>query len=136
MNLNSYLFFDGRCEEALRFYAELLGGEIETLMTYKGSPMEDQTDPGWHDKIMHGSVKLGGQSLMGSDSPPQHFHTTQGFGVSISLDDVAEGEHVFKALAENGQVTMPFQKTFWAHGFGMVTDRFGTPWMVNCDQPA
>jgi len=89
---------------------------------------------GGRDKIMHARMLVGDEALMGSDAPPEHYEQTKGFSVSLSIDDPAQAEHVFNALAEKGTVKMPFQRTFWAVGFGMLVDRFGIPWMINCEK--
>jgi PhnB protein len=136
MKLNPYLSFNGECEAAFKFYEQCLGGKIESFMTFGNSPMAEQTPPDKLDKIMHASLKVGDTVLMGSDAPPDFFEKPQGFSVSLVFDDVAEAERVYTALAENGTVQMPLQETFWAARFGMVVDRFGTPWMINCDLPA
>jgi PhnB protein len=133
MQLNPYLHFDGDCATAFKFYAGVFGARDLTMMTHRGSPAEAQTPPEWQDKIMHARMTIGGQMLMGSDSPPGHFRKPQGFTVSVGIDDPVEGERIFNALAEAGVIGMPFQQTFWAAGFGMVTDQFGVPWMVNCE---
>ena len=134
MQLATYLLFDGTCGEAFRLYESVLGGKIDFIQTHGESPMKDQTPPDWRDKVMHVSMTVGGQVLMGSDAPPGHFQKPQGYSVSIGLDDPAEAERIFNALAEGGTVNMPLQKTFWAEAFGMLVDRYGTPWMVNCQQ--
>ena len=134
MQIASYLLFDGTCGEAFRFYERVLGGKIDFIQTHGESPMRDQTPPDFLDKVMHVHMTVGDQILMGSDAPPGHFEKPQGFSVSLGIDDPAEAERVFNALAEGAQVTMPLQKTFWADRFGMLVDRYGTPWMVNCQQ--
>jgi PhnB protein len=136
MQTSLYLFFDGHCEEAVKFYAELLGGEVENLMRYEGSPAAAHVPPDWRQKIMHGRLTLGDTVIMVSDAPPQRHHTPQGFSVTLGFDNPAEAERVFKALAQGGQVGMAMEKTFFAERFGMATDRFGTPWMVLCEKPA
>jgi PhnB protein len=136
MKINAYLNFDGQCAEAFRFYERVLGGTIEIMQTHGDSPMRDQTPPEWHDRIMHVRLVVDDQVLMGSDFPPQYATKAQGFAVSLHVDDPADAERVFDALAEGGSVGMPLQQTFWAARFGMLTDRFGTPWMVNCEQGA
>jgi PhnB protein len=136
MRINPYLTFDGRCEEAFKFYAKALGGKIEAMMPHKGTPAEGHVPPEWHDKIMHAYLKVGDFELMGSDAPPQYFQQPQGFSVSLQIPNPKEAERVFSALAEGGTVRMPLEKTFWAEKFGMLTDRFGTPWMVNCTPAA
>jgi PhnB protein len=133
MQLNSYLIFNGDCEAAFKVYEKVLGGTIQAMHTHGSAPPEAKTPPEWRDKIMHVSLKVGDTLLMGSDAPPQHFKQPQGFSVNIAVKDPAEAERVFAALAENGQVGMPIQQTFWARRFGMLVDRFGIPWMVNCE---
>jgi PhnB protein len=133
MEISPYLLFNGTCEEAFKFYEKCLGGKIDALMKYAGTPAESHTPPEWKDKILHARMTVDGSVLMASDAPPANDSKPQGFSVSISLKNTADGEGIFNALAEGGKVTMPFQKTFWAAGFGMATDRFGIPWMVNCE---
>jgi PhnB protein len=133
MQLNPYLSFNGECATAFKFYEQCLGGKIEASMTYGESPMADQTPAEWRNKIIHSQLKVDGMTLMGADSPPNMFTQPQGFSVILSIDDSTEAKRVFEALSENGTVQMPLQKTFWAEAFGMLTDQFGTPWMINCD---
>ena len=136
MKLNPYLVFDGQCAAAFRFYERCLGAKIVMMMTHGESPMAEQTPAGWRDKIMHARIMLGDDALMGSDAPPEHYDgPPRGFSVSLDIDDPTEAERVFHALAENGTVRMPIQKTFWAARFGMLVDQFGTPWMINCENP-
>lgn len=129
MKVNPYLNFDGNCAQAFRFYAEVLGGTIGFMQTFGESPLASQMAPGKHDQIMHVRLDLGDQMLLGSDTP-DHYHRPQGFAVSLIVT-AAEAERIFPALSDGGTVQMPLQKTFWAAAFGMVTDRFGTPWIVN-----
>lgn len=131
--VNTYLVFDGACEEALSFYAKLLGGDIEGVHRHRGTPAEDFVPDEWKDKIMHASLKVGDYRIMASDAPPDRFERPQGFSVQLSITDAVEGQRIFNALAEGGSITMPYEKTFWATRFGMVVDRFGIPWMINCD---
>jgi PhnB protein len=138
MQLIPYLMFNGHCEAAFKFYEQCLGGKITEMMTYGEAPdptMVEQTPPEWSSKIMHTSLRLENQELMGSDCLPEHYEEAKGFSVSINLNDPAEAERIFHTLAENGTVRMPFQQTFWAYRFGMLVDQFGTPWMINCEQP-
>jgi len=135
MQLNPYLMFNGDCEAAFKFYAKCLGGKIETMMPHEGSPGEEHVPKEWLKKILHARLTVGDMVLMGSDAPPPRYEKPQGFSVSIGLDDVAEAERIFSALAEDGTVHMPLQETFWAIRFGMLVDRFGIPWMVNCERP-
>ena len=128
--LDSYLFFDGNCAEAMRFYERALGGKIEMSMTYAESPQPEQCPPDSKDRIMHTSMLIGDRRLMASDTPQPQSAAMNGFALSLSYPTLAEAKKVFDALAEGGKTLMPFGKTFWAEGFGMVTDKFGTPWMV------
>ncbi len=135
MQLNPYLMFPGTCEEAFEFYAQTLGGQIVAMMTAEGTPMEAQTPPEWKKKIMHARMTVGDKVLMGSDCPPQQYEAMKGFSVTLSVDDPVEADRVFTALSTGANVSMPIQETFWAKRFGMLTDRFGTPWMINCEKP-
>jgi PhnB protein len=136
MQLNPYLMFDGRCEAAFKFYEKALGGKIEAMMTYGGSPMAEQTSPEMRNKIMHARLSVGDKLLMASDAPPDRREAMKGFSVTLSIDDPGEAERIFHALSEAGTVQMPIQETFWARRFGMLVDQFGTPWMVNCEKAA
>ena len=137
MKLNPYLFFKGNCEEAFNFYAELLRGKIEMMMPHRGSPAEGHVGPEWQDKIMHARLSFGDQVLMASDAPPgTGAEAMKGFSVSLNVDSPAEAERVFGGLAEGGAVQMALAETFWAVRFGMLVDRFGTPWMINCEKEA
>lgn len=133
MEVSPYLNFNGNCEAAFKFYEQHLGGKIETVHTFAGSPMENLFPPNWGNKIMHIHMKVGSTVLMGSDAPPERYQPPQGFFVSLSLNDVAEAERVFQALSANGTVHMPIQQTFWAKRFAMLNDSFGIPWMINCE---
>jgi PhnB protein len=135
MELNPYLTFDGRCEEAFRFYAKVLGGKIGFMMKYGESPMADQSDPAVRNNVMHARLIVGDKALMGSDAPQQFRQKMAGFSVTISVDEPAEAEQIYQALSEGGEVRMALQETFWARRFAMFTDRFGTPWMINCEKP-
>ncbi len=135
MQINPYLFFTGQCEEAFKFYEKLLGGKIEAMLTHEGTPAENGVPPEWRRKILHARMTIGGHVLMASDAPPGRQQKPQGFSVSISVDDPTEAERIYKELAEGAvAVTMPIQETFWAKRFGMLTDRFGIPWMINCEK--
>jgi len=136
MKLSPHLIFNGQCEAAFKFYEQCFGGKIECLMTYASRPGEFPVPADWGDKILHASVAVAGQSLLGADVLPESYQKPQGFHVTVSSPaEVAEAERIFAALAENGTVQMPLQETFWAIRFGMVVDRFGIPWMVNCGRP-
>jgi PhnB protein len=106
------------------------------MMTYGDSPAPEPTPPELRSRIMHARLTVGDATLMGSDAPPQFFSQPQGFSVSIAVTDADESERIFKELADGGTVRMPLQETFWAKRFGVFIDRFGTPWMVNCEQSA
>ena len=134
MQLNPYLTFNGQCEAAFNFYEKVLGGKIEAMMTYGSSPMAEQTQPEWRNKIMHARMTVGDQMLMASDAPPDRHEAMKGIMVTLGIDNPTEAERIFGALSEKGTVQMPIQKTFWAERFGMLVDQFGTPWMVNCEK--
>jgi PhnB protein len=131
MKLNPYLSFDGRCREAFAFYERALSGTIVFLQTIGETPMAAHMPASAHDRVMHVTLHVGDQVLQGADAPPGQFTTPAGFSVALHCDTAAEGRAVFNALAEDGDVRMPFQSTFWASGFGMLIDQFGTPWIVN-----
>ena len=96
--------------------------------------MADKVSPEWRGKIIHARMQIGDDVLMGSDAPPEHYEPTKGCSLSISVDDAKEAERIFNALSEKGKVQMPIQQTFWAERFGMLVDRYGIPWMVNCEK--
>lgn len=134
MRVDPYLNFDGNCAEAMRFYAQLFGATLESMMTFGESPMADKVPAEAHSLIMHAALEIGDNLIMASDAPGGRYQQPQGISVSVLVDEPADAERIFHALAEGGQVKMPFEKTFWAAGgFGMVVDRFGTPWMINCE---
>ena len=131
LQLDTYLIFDGNCADAMRFYERTLGGKLQ-LMTHGDSPMAAQTPPGSVNRIMHARLELDGRVLMASDSMVGHpYEGMKGFSLSLNYPTAAEAQRMFAALAEGGRTTMPIAKTFWAEAFGMLVDRFGTPWMVN-----
>lgn len=133
MQVQLYLFFDGRCEEALAFYRTALGAEVTMLMRFKDSPeppAPGMCPPGSDDKVMHASFQIGETMLMASDGRAQGKPVFQGFSLSLAVPDDAEALRLFTALSDGGQVQMPLAKTFYASSFGMVADRFGVSWMV------
>ena len=134
MQMNPYLSFKGDCEAAFKHYEQYLGGQLGPIFRYGGSPMADQAPPDWADKIMHGSITIGGQVLMGGDVAPERYQEPKGFSLSLQIPSIAEAERVFQDLSSDGMVLMPLEKTFWAARFGMLVDRFGIPWLVNCEQ--
>jgi PhnB protein len=133
MKLNIYLSFHGNCEEAFGFYQSVLGGEITMMQHFADSPMADNVGEEWYGKVMHASLQAGGIDLMGSDGMPGQFVTPQGYHVSAQFEEPEGAERVFAALAEGGEIRMPLEQSFWARRFGMLTDRFGINWMVNCN---
>lgn len=133
MKITPYLSFNGDCATAFKFYEKTLGGKIDFLMTYGESPMAARF-PNDAKKIMHASLVIGDQTIGGADSPADHYKKPQGTRITINVDSPDEADRIFKALSENGTVIMECQETFWAPRFGMVDDRFGTPWMINCQK--
>lgn len=125
-----YLFFDGRCEEALEFYRKALGAEVTALMRYKESPDPAACPPGWGNKVMHANLRIGQSVVMASDGPTEGKPGFQGFSLTLSVRSEAEAERLFAALADGGRVRMPLARTFFSPRFGMLSDRFGAPWMV------
>ena len=136
MQMNPYLSFKGECEAAFKFYEQCLGAQPGAIFRYAGSPMADQGPADWSDKIMHGSLTIGDQTLMGADVAPDQYEEPKGFSLSLQIESTAEAERIFHELAEGGKVVAPLEKTFWAARFGMLVDRFGIPWMINCDGTA
>jgi PhnB protein len=132
MQLDTYLFFNGECADALALYQAAFGAEIHTLIRFRDTPDAENIAPEWQDKVMHGVFSAGDQSIMVSDGqfgqPKTHY---AGFTLSIAADDAATGERIFNTLAEGGDVLTPWQATFFTPGFGMVKDRFGVPWLIN-----
>ena len=138
MQVTTYLSFKGDCESAFKFYEQCLGGHLGAIFRYEGSPLAGQVPADWSDKVMHGSLRLGEQVLMGGDVAPDRYEEPRGFSLSLQIESTSDAERVFHDLARNGRVVMPLEKTFWAARFGMVVDRFGIPWLINCeasDQP-
>ncbi|HEY2347144.1 MAG TPA: VOC family protein [Xanthomonadaceae bacterium] len=133
MKLITYLTFDGCCAEAFRFYEQALGGTILMMSTFADSPMAAQMPPEAQGRVIHARLQVGDQLLMGSDCPPGESLKPDGFSVSVQTESVEEADRFFHALAEGSTVRMPIQQTFWSPRFGMLVDRFGIPWMVNCE---
>ena len=130
MQVQPYLFFDGRCEEAIEFYRSKIGAQVEMLMRFKESPEPAQNPPGSENKVMHASLRVGETTIMASDGRCMGQPSFQGFALSLTPANDAEAARLFNALSEGGQVQMPLSKTFFASSFGMVADRFGVSWMV------
>jgi PhnB protein len=137
VQMNPYLSFKGQCEAAFKLYERCLGGHLGELFRYGGTPLADQVPADWSDKIMHGSLKVGDQVMMGGDVAPDRYEEPKGFSMSLHIKSTADGERIFRELAKDGQVVLPLEKTFWSASFGMLVDRFGVTWLINCegDQP-
>jgi PhnB protein len=134
MKLNPYLNFNGDCEVAFLFYQKCFRGQIVAMIKTRDTPMAERMPADAQDTVMHARLEVGGTVLMGSDAM-QHYRKAEGINVTLNIPDAAEADRVFHELAEGGSVTMPIQETFWAERFGSVTDRFGIPWMINCEKP-
>lgn len=130
MQVQPYLQFEGRCEEAIAYYRRALGAEIEMLMRFKDAPDPNMAAPGTAEKVMHASIRIGDSTILASDGRCTGKPGFQGFALSLTAKSDAEAERLFGALADGGQVQMPMAKTFFASRFGMVADRFGVAWMV------
>lgn len=140
MKIHTYLIFDGNCAEAFRFYQQVLGGEL-MVMSFADSPACSDVPAEHHDRTMHACLNTGGELLMGSDCMPGDAHEgVKGCHISIQADDLAHAERLYRELTAQGTVQMELQRTFWAEGFAMLSDRFGVPWMINfsgdCQAPA
>lgn len=130
MRMHPYLSFKGDCEAAFTFYEQHLGAQPGAIFRYGGSPMASDVPADWSDKVMHGSLTVGGQLLMGGDVAPERYEAPKGFSLTLQIEQTSEAERVFDALAKDGQVQMPFSETFFARAFGVVADKFGLSWMV------
>ena len=134
MPFHPYLNFGGNCREAFTRYQEILGGQLD-ILGLSDLPEGEEMPPGMEDLVMHAALTIGDSLLMASDAPPGEFHPAQGAYVNYTVADVDEAKRIFAALSEGGEVTMAFGPTFWSPGFGVCTDKFGTPWMVNTEAP-
>lgn len=133
-HVQPYLFFGGRCEEALEFYRTAIGAEVDMIVRHKESPEPPPPGmlaEGFENKIMHASFRVGSSTIMASDGCSQEDANFNGFMLSIAVPDEATADRIFAALSEGGEVKMPLSKTFWSPKFGMLTDRFGLGWMIN-----
>lgn len=132
MQVQPYLFFDGRCAEAIDFYKEKLGAKVEMLMHFKDAPPEglQNMTPGTENKVMHATLRIGDTTILASDGHCQGKPSFQGFSLSLNAANEAEADRLFNALADGGQVQVPMSKTFFSPRFGMLADRFGVGWMV------
>ncbi len=137
MQWSPYLAFDGRCREAFECYEKWLGGKVVAMIPYGDMPTKEHVPTGSEARIMHARLVLGDQVLMGGDSHPKiPYQGIKGCSVAVQVKTQAEAERLFAALAEGGTVTMPIGETFWAVRFGMLVDKFGVPWMINCEKPS
>ncbi|TCL74744.1 VOC family protein [Rhizobium sp. BK251] len=136
MQLTPYLIFDGDCRRAFEFYQKCLGGEIVAMIDHSIPEVADHVPADFRSKIMHARLVTKGAILMGSDNRPGETSSKGGFSVSVQIETPGEAERIFQALSEGGKVTMPMAETFWASRFGMLVDRHGVPWMVNCEKSA
>jgi PhnB protein len=134
MQMTTYVCFKGECEAAFKLYERTLGAQIGPMFRYGESPMANQVAPDWSNKVMHGSLTIGGQVLMGADLEPNRYEPPRGFSLSLQIDNTAEAERIFAELSEAGRVVTPLEKTFWAERFGVFIDRFGIQWVINCEQ--
>lgn len=134
MRISPHLCFDGQCEAAFRAYHQILGGAIVTMLKYGDSPMATQVEPRWHDRIAHATLQFGELELTGVDVFPHDYQRPQGFFVTLTISELAKAKQIFISLSEGGEIRLPFQTTFWSAGFGVLIDRFGVPWEINCAQ--
>lgn len=136
MNVEPYLFFEGRCDEAIEFYRKALGAELTMLMRFKEGPDPSALQPGTEDKVMHANLVIGDTTVMVSDGRCTGKAAFQGFSLTISVNDKGEAKSLFDGLCDGGEVMMPLSETFWSPCFGMVTDRFGVSWMISASPAA
>lgn len=130
MQVQAYLYFDGRCEEAFSFYERAIGAKVQTIMRFKENPDPKYNPPGSGEKVMHGELKIGETTIMASDGMNGGNPQFKGISLTLAAADASEAERLFAALGDGGQVQMPMSETFFAHRFGMVADKFGVSWMV------
>jgi len=134
MQVSPYLSFKGECESAFTLYERCLGATRGEMFRYAGSPMADQVPADWQDKVMHASLTIGDMVLMGGDVASDGYEEPKGFSLSVQLSGTADAERIFHELSQGGRIVMPLEKTFWATRFGMLVDRFGVPWLINCEE--
>ena len=131
MPISPHLCFDGQCREAMQHYQTILGGTLQTMLTYGESPMASSVETRWHDRIVHATLVLDEVELTGVDMIAGSYQQPQGFFLTLTIAGTARAKEVFTALAQGGSIKLPFEKTFWSPGFGVLTDRFGIPWEIN-----
>jgi PhnB protein len=134
MRFSTHLTFNGQCRDAFDFYARVLNAKIITMLTFGESPLASEVPPDWHAKILHATLECGAFALLGSDAFPNGYVSPRGFSVTLSVDTYHHTKVIFDSLAVGGNIQLPLRKTFWSGGFGMVIDRFGIPWEINCEQ--
>jgi PhnB protein len=135
LKLNPHLTYNGECEAAFQLYERCLGAKIVTMLTYGDSPMADQVPADWRGKIVHATLTVCESVLYGADVVPGQYQSPSGINMVLGLNDPAEAERIFQSLSEGGTLQMPLQKTFWAVRFGVLVDRFGISWEINCESP-
>ena len=134
MKMTPQVVFDGQCEEAFKFYEQALGAKVTFMLTWASSPMASEAPEGWGHRILHATLEFGDSILQGGDGfPGQPYQAPRGFSILVSVTDPAQAERIFNALAQQGTVVAPLQKTFWSKLYGAVKDRFGLSWDINCD---
>ena len=133
MQVTPYLRFNGQCEAAFKFYEQCLGGRLGAVFRSAGTPLADHVPADWQDKVMHSSVTVGEQVLMGGDVAPDRYEEPKGFSLSLQIKSTTEAERIFHELGKGGKVDVPLERTFWAARFGVLVDRFGIPWLINCE---
>jgi PhnB protein len=136
MDVRPYLNFKGECESAFSFYERALDGTLGPIFRYAGSPLADQVPADWQQKVMHASITIGNQVLMGADVAPERYETPKGFSLSLQLSDTSHAERIFRELSTNAKIIAPLERTFWAARFGALTDRYGITWLINCEEVA
>lgn len=136
MHITPHLCFDGQCRAAFAIYQQILGGKIQTMLTYGESPMAARVESQWRDRILHASLQFGDIELTGVDLLPRDYRKPQGFFVTLTIEGATRADQIFASLADGGQVRLPFQPTFWSPGFGVVVDRFAIPWEVSSVEAA
>ncbi|NKB27033.1 MAG: VOC family protein [Rhodobacteraceae bacterium] len=136
MDLTPYLTFPGTCLEACEFYAEVFGGDITFMQRVANSPAADQLPAEVQDQVLHAALNIAGRTIYASDATMTPYEPVRGIYVQVTLDDRDRASRIFSRLKKDGEVIMPFERSFWASGFGICRDRFGTPWIINCPLPA
>ena len=136
MQVSVHLNFSGDCQQAMESYCELMDGEIISKTTFGDTPAGAEVPDDWQDKIVHATMSIGGVVVATADIPEERFQASQGFNMFIEVESPEEADRVFDALSKSGEIQMPIQETFWSRRFGVVVDRFGIPWEMNCSQEA